>query len=168
MIRIKGVIMREGTRDDWEPALALAWKVFNEFDAVDYTPEGKENFRRFLGDGSLDRMFRVGSYRLFTALLYGNVIGMLTLREGTHISLLFVDGNCHRNGVGSELVRLAARTIGREKIGGQLTVNASPYAIPFYERLGFTATGSETEQDGIRFTPMKLRLSVTEEYGKIF
>ena len=158
MIRIRGVELREGGRDDWEPALALAWKVFNEFDAADYTPEGKESFRTFLGDGALDRMFRVGSYRLFVAVLYGNVIGMLTLRERAHISLLFVDGNCHRNGVGSDLVRLAATTIGRERRGRVMTVNASPYAVDFYKKLGFVATGKEQTHEGIRYTPMKLVL----------
>ena len=37
----------------------------------------------------------------------------------------------------------------------ELTLNSSPYAIPFYLKLGFEPTSEEQEIDGIRFTPMK-------------
>ena len=39
-----------------------------------------------------------------------------------------------------------------------ITVNASPYAVGFYEKNGFTALDKEQEADGIRFTPMSLRI----------
>ena len=103
-MHIQGVVVREGTRDDWTSARRLAWKCFNEFDAQDYTQEGAEHFRSFLEDEKLTQMFYLGSYRLFVASLYGQIVGMLTLRERAHISLLFVDGNCQRNGIGSALV----------------------------------------------------------------
>ena len=37
----------------------------------------------------------------------------------------------------------------------ELTLNSSPYAIPFHLKLGFEPTSEEQEIDGIRFTPMK-------------
>ncbi len=157
-MRIQGVAVREGTRDDWTSARELAWKCYNEFDAADYTPDGTEHFRSFLEDEKLTQMFYLGSYRLFVASLYGQIVGMLTLRERAHISLLFVDGNCQRNGIGAALVRLAAQTIADEGRGDTMSVHASPIAVPFYEKLGFTATEREKEQDGIRFTPMLLDL----------
>jgi predicted GNAT family N-acyltransferase len=40
----------------------------------------------------------------------------------------------------------------------RLTVNASPYGVGFYHRLGFRDLGSEKQQDGIIFTPMVLEL----------
>ncbi|MCR5675072.1 MAG: GNAT family N-acetyltransferase [Lachnospiraceae bacterium] len=151
-------MVREGTRDDWEPAKRLAWRVFNTYDAADYTEQGIETFREFLEDGSLYQMFLVGSYRLFVATLYGRMVGMLGLRERAHISLLFVDGQCHRNGIGSALVELAAETVAKEARGNALSVHASPYAVEFYRKLGFSATETERKQDGIRFTPMILEL----------
>ena len=36
-----------------------------------------------------------------------------------------------------------------------MTVNAAPYALGFYHKLGFQDTGMEETNDGIRFTPMK-------------
>ncbi|MBR5116132.1 MAG: GNAT family N-acetyltransferase [Lachnospiraceae bacterium] len=157
-MNIQGVVVREGTRDDWMSAKQLAWTCFNEFDAQDYTKDGAEHFLNFLKDEKLTQMFYIGSYRLFVASLYGRIVGMLTLRERAHISLLFVDGNCQRNGIGSALVRLAAQMIADEARGDTMSVHASPYAVPFYEKLGFTATEREKEQDGIRFTPMLLEL----------
>ncbi|MFQ9593448.1 MAG: GNAT family N-acetyltransferase, partial [Anaerostipes caccae] len=38
----------------------------------------------------------------------------------------------------------------------QITVNASPYAVPVYEKLGFQAVDDEQLTDGIRYTPMTL------------
>ena len=41
--------------------------------------------------------------------------------------------------------------------GPLLTVHSSPYAVPVYQRLGFTADGPERQEDGIRYTPMTYR-----------
>lgn len=39
-----------------------------------------------------------------------------------------------------------------------ITVNSSRYAVPIYEKLGFVKMEEEKEQDGLKFTPMKLIL----------
>ena len=36
--------------DEWETAMALAWKTFLKFEAKDYTPEGVRNFEDFVTD----------------------------------------------------------------------------------------------------------------------
>lgn len=36
-----------------------------------------------------------------------------------------------------------------------LTLNSSPYGLPFYLAIGFVPTGDEQEINGIRSTPMK-------------
>ena len=36
-----------------------------------------------------------------------------------------------------------------------LTLNSSPYGLPFYLALGFVPQSEEQEINGIRFTPMK-------------
>ena len=40
----------------------------------------------------------------------------------------------------------------------RVTVNAAPYGIGFYHKLGFQDTGLEMQQDGIRYTPMEFVL----------
>ena len=39
-----------------------------------------------------------------------------------------------------------------------ITVNSSRYAVSIYEKIGFIKTEEEKEQDGLKFTPMKLVL----------
>lgn len=39
---------------------------------------------------------------------------------------------------------------------GEITVNASRYGKPVYEKFGFAATDEEQQKDGIIYTPMKL------------
>ena len=37
-----------------------------------------------------------------------------------------------------------------------VTVNSSPYAVGFYEKIGFQPVGPEKKADGIRVTSMRL------------
>ncbi|MBR2256157.1 MAG: GNAT family N-acetyltransferase, partial [Blautia sp.] len=39
--------------------------------------------------------------------------------------------------------------------GQKITLNSSPYGLPFYKALGFKETGSEQTVNGICFTPME-------------
>ncbi len=48
---------------EWDSAMDLAWETFMEFEAPDYTPEGVENFRMFVRDPRLRRLFLFGGYR---------------------------------------------------------------------------------------------------------
>ena len=91
--------IRSAHCNEWQDAMALAWKTFLRFEAGVYTQEGVDNFEHFITDSTLHRMFIMGAYRLYVALDRNKIIGMITLRDGTHISLLFVDEAYHRRGV---------------------------------------------------------------------
>ncbi|MDE5596580.1 MAG: GNAT family N-acetyltransferase, partial [Lachnospiraceae bacterium] len=80
--------------------MALAWKTFMQFEADGYTIEGIKNFEDFITDTTLHRMFVMGAYQMFVALDHNQIIGMITLRDDSHISLLFVDEKYHRQGIG--------------------------------------------------------------------
>lgn len=154
-------IVREAHREEWQDAIAVAWKTFQKYEAPDYTQEGIRNFLEFITDTTLYRMFLIGSYRMFVAVADDKVIGMITLRGGSHISLLFVDGAYHYYGIGSALIQAVgddlkkgAEGISRERVD-HITVNASPYAVGFYHKTGFCDTGKEREKNGIIYTPME-------------
>lgn len=151
-------MVRCAYHSDWDGAMKLAWDTFERFDAPDYSQEGIENFHKFVTDEMLRKMFVAGHYQLFVAVDGDRYVGLISLREKKHISLLFVDEEYHGNGVGSALIKYVAR-YGRDEEGiDRLTVNAAPYAIGFYHKRGFKDLGSETVADGIRFTPMELKL----------
>lgn len=142
-------------REEWEDAISLAWSTFMKFEAEDYTRRGVESFREFITDPVLRRMFVMGAYQMFVALENGKIVGMISLRNETHISLLFVDAAHHKQGIGRALISYLCNYVDKEEGYHSVTVNAAPYAIGFYHKLGFQDTGKEETNDGIRFTPMK-------------
>lgn len=159
------------SQGEWEEAMGLAWKTFLEFEADDYTPEGVRSFEDFITDTGLKRMFLSGDYRMLTAYVGSRMVGMITLRDEIHISLLFVDKSYHRCGIGRALIERMADYV-KERHGSlpgafpgkksgkyRLTVNASPYGTGFYHRIGFRDTGPKRAQDGIIFTPMEYIIS---------
>ena len=95
---------------------------------------------------------------MYLALEGKKIVGMITLRNVSHISLLFVDKEYHHKGVGTALIKTVSKYIKTEAGLEVLTVNASPYAVGFYHKLGFIDTGLLSEADGITYTPMELLL----------
>jgi GNAT superfamily N-acetyltransferase len=150
--------IRSAYRDDWDDAMALAWKTFLQFEADVYSPEGVKHFQDFITDTTLHRMFIMGAYQMFVAVDKGKIIGMITLRNSTHISLLFVDEKYHRRGIGRALIKCLTQYLATEMGVSYVTVNAAPYGVDFYHKLGFQDMRPEEEKDGIIYTPMKFVL----------
>ncbi len=150
--------IRSAYRDEWEDAMALAWKTFLRFEADVYTPEGVKNFENFITDETLHRMFIMGSYQMFVALDGKKIVGMITLRDNAHISLLFVDEKYHRRGIGRALIQHLSNYLLAEVQASRVTVNSSPYGVGFYHRLGFKDLRPQEQKDGITYTPMEFVL----------
>lgn len=150
--------IRSAYRDEWDDAMALAWKTFMKFEADGYTKEGIRNFEDFITDTTLYRMFIMGAYQMFVALDHNQIVGMITLRNASHISLLFVDEKYHRQGIGRALIEYLREYLLSEAGIGRVTVNAAPYGVAFYHKLGFRDLRPEEEKDGIKYTPMEFIL----------
>ena len=145
--------------EDWEEAMGLAFRTFRKYVEPDYPKEGADNFIDFISDPHLFNMFRIGEYHLWVARddEEDEIIGMGSIRSGNHISLLFVDEKWHKKGVGKQIMKKMedfVREGGRDKI----TVNASPYGIPFYHRIGFEDTSGQILSGGMYMTPMEKRV----------
>lgn len=143
------ISIRELEQDQTEKALCLVWKVFQEYEAPDYTKEGVEEFYKSIHDESY-----LSKLCLYGAFVQDELVGCIATRnEGTHIALFFVDGKYHRQGIGKQLFQTAWARCHFDK----MTVNSSPYAVPIYHKLGFQDTNTEQVVNGLRFTPMELR-----------
>lgn len=150
--------IRSAYRSEWQDAMVLAWKTFLRFEADVYTPEGVKNFLDFVTDSTLYRMFVMGTYQMFVALDLDKIVGMITLRNPAHISLLFVDEKYHRRGIGRALMNYLSNYLLTEVGAVRVTVNASPYGVEFYHKLGFRDLSPEEKKDGIIYTPMEFIL----------
>lgn len=153
-----GIQIRRANIFDWDEAIALAWKTFLKFEAKDYGQEGVDSFREFLSDALLRRMFLTGEYPMFIALDDGKQTGMISLRNKTHISLLFVEEGYHRRGIGRKLISNMEAYIQKEYQERKITVNAAPYAVEFYHHVGFEDVAPQLAKDGIVYTPMEKRI----------
>lgn len=151
---MEGLEVRPATEDEWEKAMAMAWKTFNKYVAPEYSELGIREFYDFISDNGIYKMFLVGEYKLWVAVVNGEIVGLISIRSKRHISLLFVDGRFHKQGIGRALMNTAKEYVGAngEKY---LTVNASPYGVGFYHNIGFVDTGEETVVSGMRITPMR-------------
>ena len=150
--RAGGVLMewschiRKLRHEEVDKALSLVWKVFQEYEAPDYTEAGVEEFYKSIHDESYLSMLC-----LYGAFIREELVGIIATRsEGTHVALFFVDGKYHRQGIGKMLFQ-AARSANTT---GKMTVNSSPYAVCVYHKLGFKDTDTEQVVNSLRFTPM--------------
>ena len=152
--------IRKITSNEVDEALSLALKVFIEFEAPDYRLEGVETFKRFISDEKLINDFKQGISPMYGAFDNGKIIGIIGMRTNkTHINLVFVKKEYHRKGVATAVFRYLLEDLRKENPDLlEITLNSSPYGLPFYLKLGFIPQSEEKEEDGIRYTPMKFSI----------
>lgn len=142
------ITVRELARTERDAAVELALRVFQRFEAPDFSDRGVTTFRQSLHDEGY-----LSALCLYGAFWQGELAGILATRsEGTHIALFFVEERYQRRGIGRALLD-AARAARPET---RLTVHAAPFAVPIYHHLGFHDTAPERTEHGLRFTPMAL------------
>lgn len=144
--------------DKLRGALDLVWETFMKYEAPDYGEMGIATFRHFVTYSNM--VEKVQQAEDFLGELYRQLLdSVLALRSGQHISLLFVRDKFHHLGVATSLMQVAVSYVleGKPKIPA-VTVNSSPYAVGFYEAMGFEALGPERRENGIKFTSMRRRL----------
>jgi GNAT superfamily N-acetyltransferase len=150
---------RQLLKGDEEGVSRLVEEVFDEFIAPDYDGEGIVEFKRNILAEDLLRRHLSGESFIMIAEEGGEPVGVIDIRDGSHIRLFFVRRDYQGKGVGGRLLQLAVERLRWENPGlDAVTVNSSPYAIPIYQRMGFEATQPEQVKNGIRHTPMTLLL----------
>lgn len=136
------------------PALALIKRVFDEYEAPDYSPEGIAQFHSFISYENIVANLDGGNFKCWGAYENERILGVIATRNINHIAMFFVDGAHHRKGIGRQLYQTVADDA-KQNGKAFITLNSSPYAVPVYHRLGFGYTDVERVTDGIRYTPMK-------------
>lgn len=140
------------TPEEVGDALELSRRVFDEFVAPDYTPQGRSTFYMVTEPEENIARWQSGEYVFYGAFVEESLVGMSASRsEGNHVMLLFVDKKYHRRGIAKRLIH---RLI-EDAPGNGITVNASPYAVGAYEHMGFRKNGCPMTDNGITFTPME-------------
>ena len=145
MIEIKQLLNNE--KDE---ALLFVKRVFIESEDDSYTKKGIETFCNFVDNKKITKSFKV--YGAFEDNVLKGIIATDSPKK--HICLFFVDKVSQGKGIGKELMKVVINN----NENSYITVNSSRYGVPIYEKLGFIKIEEEKEQDGLKFTPMKLIL----------
>lgn len=141
--------IRQLNREELNDALPLIWKVFCDYEAVNYPETGKQAFWEAIhSEEYLNMLNAYGAYE------EENLSGIIATRnEGSHLALFFVDGKYHNQGIGKSLWNAVLA----ENTSPTITVHSSLFAVEVYRKLGFIQTGDVQEDAGIQYVPMEYR-----------
>lgn len=140
-------------------AAELLYRTFRSEIAPGVSREGAGSFYEYIQPDSIQGRLE-SNYSMEIAVLMDKILGVIEIRDFSHISMLVVDDACRLKGIARELVRTAVISCRGNNPGLQaVTANALPASVPFYEKLGFTGTGPEQEKFGMRMVPMRLDFS---------
>ena len=141
-------MIKEVSDNDIAQAIDFLIRVFSEFNSE----QGRNSFESNLREKFLPAL-KSGERKMWAYYIDDKIVGVIARRDNPHISLMFVDRQHHRQGIARQLFDVVTDEFKKEN-AVQITVNSSPYAIKFYEHLGFVKTGEPQEKGGIISIPM--------------
>ncbi len=124
---------------------------------VSPTGEGSEPFYASVNESATAGYLSATNYSYFVARSQGQLVGVVAVRDNSHLFHLFVAEQFQGQGLGRKLWHLAkaeAMDLGNP---GQFTVNSSLNAVPVYQSFGFVTTGPVVQKHGVAYQPMELR-----------
>lgn len=137
--------------EDFEEASRMIFRTFYKYIMPTYTTEGIEFFRDTTSPLSFKMNTYDGSVTLYGAFDKETMVGVLGKRGTNHICLFFVNCDYMGKGIGKKLFGYFLDTTDKAL---PVTVNASDYGIPIYEKLGFVKTDERKSENGTVYTPM--------------
>ena len=151
-------VIRKIFSNEVEEAMELALEVFMQFEAPDYDDAGVDTFKRDIVENPtfIDNA-KNGLCPIYAAFDGDKMVALIGMRSSkTHINLVFTKKEYHRKGIATAIFKFLLNDLLNENPSlNELTLNSSPYGLPFYISLGFIPLSEEQKIDGIRFTPMK-------------
>ena len=87
----------------------------------------------------------------------GSIEGVIELKQGSHIAMLFVAPEKQMQGIGTTLLSSA---LSYAKVD-TVTVSASLPSVPMYRKYGFERKGDIAQSAGLIYQPMEVELNKT-------
>ncbi|NRA71116.1 MAG: GNAT family N-acetyltransferase [Gammaproteobacteria bacterium] len=152
---MKSLQIRKGTVNDVAQISDLISRNSKLLLVDDFDDGGLEFFLRSVEAKSIREYMEQG-FSYFVASENDDVIGVIAIKDYSHMFHLFVDKNHHQRGIAKKLWDVIRGYSLKKGNKGYFTLNSTTYALPIYQRWGFEQTSEAQRSYGIRYTPMKL------------
>lgn len=147
------MFVRKMEEKDLEAVSATCMASFLQSVAGTLTEEGVSTFSKIAASNAfLDRM--KGDNLILVAEIDGKVEGVIELKEGRHVAMLFISPERQKKGIGKKLLSSALNYAKVETV----TVSASLSSVPAYENYGFECKGEADESAGLAYQPMEMNI----------
>lgn len=148
------MIVRKMEEKDVEAVSATCMASFLRSVAGTLSEEGVSTFSNIAaGNAFLDRM--KADNLMLVAEKDGKIEGVIELKEGRHVAMLFINPEFQKQGIGRRLLSTALNHAKVETV----TVRASLSSVHAYEKYGFECKGETGESAGLVYQPMVLKLN---------
>lgn len=153
--RDEATSMRIRPIDDKDvPAVARLLQVLaREFIVHESTPEGAATFLRENDEAAIRRYIKTG-HVYHVAESGDEIAGFIAMRDRAHLFHMFVGVKWQRQGVARALWETARKAAIDAGGSGDFTVNASNFAVPAYEAMGFVRAAPMQCLKGLFYNPM--------------
>ncbi|ENE1253021.1 GNAT family N-acetyltransferase [Stenotrophomonas maltophilia] len=141
--------IRPARVDDLPAVSAVCLAAFNAAVAPTLGADGIATFASVAAADAFGVRLQ-GDNQILVAEQEDRVVGVIELKEGRHLAMLFVDPACQGQGIGHALFEAVLPQV-REPV---LTVRASLNAVPTYLRYGFVPDGDVGEFNGLVYQQM--------------
>jgi GNAT superfamily N-acetyltransferase len=145
--------IRPATLNDADAISALIKSVAHYF-TLQPQGQGAEGFLQGIEPAAIAGYIAAPDFLYFVGEVDQQLAGLVALRAHRHLYHLFVGPAWQGRGLSRQLWQHALQVALAVNQHQDVTVNATPYAVPVYERFGFQPTGPRVKTKGIAFVPM--------------
>ncbi|ORL49899.1 GNAT family N-acetyltransferase [Pseudomonas putida] len=145
--------IRNLTPDDLPQASTLCLDAFMQAVAPSLSTQGIETFTKVAAPQAFAERMQ-GDNLMLACVAQSALAGLIELKEGRHVAMLFIAPGWQRQGIGTRLMNASLEHARVDVV----TVKASLPSVPAYQRYGFTLAGEVGEFSGLVYQPMEKRL----------
>jgi dihydrofolate synthase/folylpolyglutamate synthase len=150
------MVIRKYNSKDARVVCDIVRNSFNKFVAQDFTEDGR---KKFLGEQTPEKQNeRAKTRSVYVALENNKLVGMVEATYPDHLNRIFVNENYQGKGIGKKLMKKIENTF-KQKGSMKMKVYASPFAIRFYQSIGYKKTNGMTHRFGFVYQPMMKKLN---------
>jgi GNAT superfamily N-acetyltransferase len=139
---------------DLEAVSAICIASFSKSVAKTLSEDGISTFSKIAASNAFLSRMKEDNLML-VAECDGKIEGVIELKEGRHVAMLFVDPARQKSGVGRKLLSSALRYARVDTV----TVRASLSSVPAYKKYAFECKGDIAESAGLVYQAMKIELN---------